>query len=87
MEELIFVLFLIKDRFFISIVVMCCVLRYMWQKNDTDISVIRKPEIDCFLATALCPELRNAGYLTEMRLEMVTVRGVHLASMFIQVKF
>ena len=96
---------------------MCCVLSYMWQQNGED-SILRKPELDAFLATgnisttnifiigyfkdfcffvklirslisfltiALCPELRDAAYLTEMRLEMVTVRGVHLATMFIQV--
>ena len=87
-------------------VVMCCVLCYMWQQNGED-SILRKPELDAFLATgnistyykyfyhrifkdfcffvklirslisfltiALCPELRDAAYLTEMRLEMVTV--------------
>ena len=89
---------------------MCCVLSYMWQQNGED-SILRKPELDAFLATgnistnifiigyfvnlirslisfltiALCPELRDAAYLTEMRLEMVTVRGVHLATMFMQV--
>ena len=66
-------------------VVMCCVLCYMWQQNGED-SILRKPELDAFLATALCPELRDAAYVTEMRLEMVTVRGVHLATMFMQVK-
>ena len=64
---------------------MCCVLRYMWQQSNGDDCVLRKPELDAFLATALSPELRNPGYLAEMRLEMVTVRGVHLATMFVQV--
>ena len=70
---------------FYPLVVMCCVLRYMWQQNGAEVAVLRKPELDAFLATALCPELRNAAFLTEMRLEMVTVRGVHLATMFMQV--
>ena len=29
---------------------MCCVLSYMWQQNGDD-SILRKPELDAFLAT------------------------------------
>ena len=29
---------------------MCCVLSYMWQQNGED-SILRKPELDAFLAT------------------------------------
>ena len=58
--------------------------RYMLVNGKNE-CVLRKPELDAFLATAMSPELRDVGFLAEMRLEMVTVRGVHLASLFMQV--
>ena len=59
--------------------------RYMLVKGHGESPVLRKPELDAFLATAMSPELRNVTYLAEMRLEMVTIRGVHLAAIFMQV--
>jgi len=64
--------------------IMACVLRYMLVKGHGEAPVLRKPELDAFLATAMSPELRNVTYLAEMRLEMVTIRGVHLAAIFMQ---
>jgi len=64
--------------------IMACVLRYMLVKGHGESPVLRKPELDAFLATAMSPELRNVTYLAEMRLEMVTIRGVHLAAIFMQ---
>jgi len=64
--------------------IMACVLRYMLVKGNGEAPVLRKPELDAFLATAMSPELRNVTYLAEMRLEMVTIRGVHLAAIFMQ---
>lgn len=52
---------------------------------DSTNQVLRKPEVDAFLATAISPELYNVDYLAGLRLEMVTIRGVHLASLFMQV--
>jgi hypothetical protein len=57
----------------------------MLVKGHGESPVLRKPELDAFLATAMSPELRNVTYLAEMRLEMVTIRGVHLAAIFMQV--
>ena len=59
----------------------------MLVKGHGEAPVLRKPELDAFLATAMSPELRNVTYLAEMRLEMVTIRGVHLAAIFMQVLF
>ena len=53
-------------------------------KGVGETPVLRKPELDAFLATAMSPELRNVAYLAEMKLEMVTIRGVHLAALFMQ---
>lgn len=67
---------------------MACVLRYMLVQGSrmaSDVPILRKPELDAFLATAVSPELRNVSYLAEMRLEMVTIRGVHLGAIFMQV--
>merc|ERR1711962_1329590 len=64
--------------------IMACVLRYMLVKGHGEAPVLRKPELDAFLATAMSPELRNVTYLAEMRLEMATIRGVHLAAIFMQ---
>ncbi len=70
------------------LLLMGCVLRYMLVtasvKSKSEGPVLRKPELDAFLATAMSPELRNVAFLAEMRLEMVTIRGVHLAALFMQ---
>ena len=60
------------------------------QGSDCDSNtnqVLRKPEVDAFLATAISPELYNVNYLAGLKLEMVTIRGVHLAALFMQVTF
>ena len=54
--------------------------------SDNNNPVLRKPEVDAFLATAFSPELYNVDYLAGMKLEMVTMRGVHLGALFMQVK-
>lgn len=66
------------------LLLMACVLKYMLVVGGS-VPVLRKPELDAFLATAMSAELRNVAYLAEMRLEMVTIRGVHLAAIFMQV--
>ena len=43
--------------------IMACVLRYMLVKGHGEAPVLRKPELDAFLATAMSPELRNVTYL------------------------
>lgn len=64
------------------VLLMACVLRYMMTASK--FPVLRKPELDAFLATAFSPELADVNYLADMKLEMVTIRGVQLATLFMQ---
>ena len=54
------------------------VLRYIMAHNN----ILRKPELDAFLVTAFSPELGDAEYLAKMKLDLVSPRGVMLASLF-----
>ena len=54
------------------------VLRYIMAHNN----ILRKPELDAFLVTAFSPELGDAEYLAKMKLDLVSPRGVVLASLF-----
>ncbi|KAK7793934.1 hypothetical protein R5R35_007700 [Gryllus longicercus] len=64
------------------LLVMATVLRYMISFPDK--KILRKPELDAFIAQAFSPELMNAHYLQELQLPLVTSRGVQLAAMFMQ---
>jgi hypothetical protein len=69
--------------------IIACVLRYIMTStsnspNGTGIA-LRKPELDALLATAFSPELRNPRVMAEMKLDMVTRRGVQLSTMVMQV--
>ena len=46
---------------------------------------LRKPELDALLATAFSPELRNPRLMAEMKIDLVTRRGVQLSTMVMQV--
>lgn len=63
---------------------LACVLRYIMASPS--FPVLRKPELDAFLATAFSPEMGDPRYLSDMRLDMVTPRGVQLATLFMQVR-
>ena len=52
--------------------------------NAPSFPVIRKPELDAFLATALAPELRDQQFLDDLTLEVVTIRGIKLGTLFMQ---
>jgi hypothetical protein len=52
--------------------------------NSPSFPVIRKPELDAFLATALAPELRDQQLLDDLTLEVITLRGVKLGTLFMQ---
>ena len=52
--------------------------------NAPSFPVIRKPELDAFIATALAPELRDQQFLDDLTLEVVTLRGVKLGTLFMQ---
>ena len=47
--------------------------------------ILRKPELDALLVTAFSQELRSPKYLSELKLEVVTVRGIQIATMVMQV--
>ncbi|XP_069703261.1 constitutive coactivator of PPAR-gamma-like protein 1 homolog isoform X1 [Periplaneta americana] len=64
------------------LLVMASVLRYIM--SFTDKKILRKPELDAFIAQAFSPELMNAHYLQELQLPLVTSRGVQLAALFMQ---
>ncbi|KAJ9598878.1 hypothetical protein L9F63_026588 [Diploptera punctata] len=64
------------------LLVMATVLRYIM--SFTDKKILRKPELDAFIAQAFSPELMNAHYLQELQLPVVTSRGVQLAALFMQ---
>ena len=49
------------------------------------VAVLRKPELDALLATAFSPELRNPRLMAEMKIDLVTRRGVQLSTMVMQV--
>ncbi|XP_066992640.1 constitutive coactivator of PPAR-gamma-like protein 1 homolog [Anabrus simplex] len=63
------------------LLVMASVLRYIM---STDKKILRKPELDAFIAQAFSPELMNAHYLQELQLSLVSSRGVQLAALFMQ---
>ncbi|PSN37579.1 hypothetical protein C0J52_15967 [Blattella germanica] len=64
------------------LLVMASVLRYIM--SFTDKKILRKPELDAFIAQAFSPELMNSHYLQELQLPLVTSRGVQLAALFMQ---
>jgi hypothetical protein len=62
------------------LLLMCCVLRYIMTQK----SILRKPELDAFLVTACSPELLESENMARMKLDLVTPRGVQLATLFMQ---
>ncbi|XP_055678273.1 constitutive coactivator of PPAR-gamma-like protein 1 homolog isoform X3 [Lutzomyia longipalpis] len=62
--------------------VMACVLRYMI--TDPDRSMLTRQELDAFLATAFSHQLLNVEYTQELVLPCVHLRGVYLATLFMQ---
>lgn len=66
------------------LLIFVCILRYLMTCRR--IPLLKKPELDAFLVTALRPELGNLQYLDELVLDFVHQRAVHLATLFMQVK-
>lgn len=64
------------------LLIMCCVLRYMMSESERPI--LRKQELDVFLAQAVSPQLMNAQCTQSVQLPLVSVRGCELASLFLQ---
>ncbi|XP_025831236.1 constitutive coactivator of PPAR-gamma-like protein 1 isoform X2 [Agrilus planipennis] len=61
--------------------VMACVLRYIMSQGW---AILRRQELDAFIAAAFSPDLMNAQYLQDLTLTMVTSRGVQLAAIFME---
>uniref|UniRef100_A0A1B6BZX8 Constitutive coactivator of PPAR-gamma-like protein 1 homolog n=1 Tax=Clastoptera arizonana TaxID=38151 RepID=A0A1B6BZX8_9HEMI len=64
------------------LLIMATVLRYMMIFPDK--KVLRKPELDAFITTAIMPELMNTEHNQELQLSVVSSRGVQLATLFMQ---
>lgn len=62
--------------------VMACVLRYIITAPER--TILSRPELDAFLATAFSLQLNNVEYTQDLTLPGVNVRGVFLASLFTQ---
>ncbi|KAG7214073.1 hypothetical protein KM043_001438 [Ampulex compressa] len=62
------------------LLVMACVLRYIMSSDK--IKILRRQELDAFIAQAFSPELMNAQHLQDLQLTLVTSRGVQLATLF-----
>ncbi|CAG0899993.1 unnamed protein product [Darwinula stevensoni] len=62
------------------LLVLACVLRYIMSTSER--AILRKQELDAFIAQAFSPQLTDAHYLQDLELPVVTSRGVQLASMF-----
>lgn len=62
--------------------VLACVLRYI--VTNPDRKVLSRHELDAFLVTAFSPQLANVEYTQEMVLPGVYLRGVFLATLFMQ---
>ncbi|XP_030064365.1 constitutive coactivator of PPAR-gamma-like protein 1 [Microcaecilia unicolor] len=62
------------------LMVLCCVLRYMVQWPG--IRILRRQELDAFLAQALSPKLYEPDQLQELKIENLDPRGIQLSSLF-----
>ncbi|KAL1425871.1 hypothetical protein MTO96_018853 [Rhipicephalus appendiculatus] len=63
----------------------CAVLRFlMSQGGPGGAPVLRRQELDAFLAQAVSPQLMDAQSTQGMQLPLVAVRGAQLASLFLQ---
>jgi len=62
------------------LLLMATVLRYIMRQTE----LLRKPELDSFLITAFSPELMDADYLARSKLDLLTPRGVQLATLFME---
>ncbi|KAG4071091.1 hypothetical protein HA402_013405 [Bradysia odoriphaga] len=61
---------------------MACVLRYI--VTNPERNILSRQELDAFLAVAFSPHLINVDYTQELILPGVHLRGVFLASLFMQ---
>lgn len=64
------------------LLVLACVLRYI--VTNPDRNILSRHELDAFLVTAFSAQLGNVEYTQEMVLPGVYLRGVFLATLFMQ---
>lgn len=64
------------------LLIMACVLRYIMSIPDQ--RILRRQELDAFIAQAFAPELMDPQYLQDLTLPVVTSRGVQLSTLFMQ---
>ncbi|XP_075431038.1 constitutive coactivator of PPAR-gamma-like protein 1 isoform X2 [Ascaphus truei] len=62
------------------LMVLCCVLRYMVQWPG--IRILRRHELDAFLAQALSPKLYEPDQLQELKIDNLDPRGIQLSALF-----
>ncbi|XP_069559298.1 constitutive coactivator of PPAR-gamma-like protein 1 homolog isoform X2 [Brachyistius frenatus] len=62
------------------LLVMCCVLRFML--HWPGVRILRRNELDAFLAQALSPKLYEPDQLQELKIDNLDPRGVQLAALF-----
>jgi hypothetical protein len=60
----------------------CVVLRYLVNHAVKGKSLLTRPELDAFLATAVCPIIQNVQLTKEIKLPKVQARGLTLAGLF-----
>ncbi|XP_041837402.1 constitutive coactivator of PPAR-gamma-like protein 1 homolog isoform X2 [Melanotaenia boesemani] len=62
------------------LLVLCCVLRFML--HWPGVRILRRSELDAFLAQALSPKLYEPDQLQELKIDNLDLRGVQLAALF-----
>ncbi|XP_034023251.1 constitutive coactivator of PPAR-gamma-like protein 1 homolog [Thalassophryne amazonica] len=62
------------------LLVLCCVLRFML--HWPGVRILRRSELDAFLAQALSPKLYEPDQLQELKIDSLDPRGVQLAALF-----
>ncbi|XP_070557996.1 LOW QUALITY PROTEIN: constitutive coactivator of PPAR-gamma-like protein 1 homolog [Ptychodera flava] len=62
-------------------IILCCVLRYMLQSKYP---VLRRHELDAFLAQSVSPMLHDPNALQELQIPHISVRGIQLAALFMR---
>lgn len=61
--------------------IMCCILRYLMQFHTP---LLRRHEVDAFLAMAVSPLLRNTYLIQDVETPNLTQRGLLIASLFMR---
>ena len=76
-------LLLDKEKIPRQYLVLCVVLRYIMEYGkETGKPLLSKAELEAFLATAICPMMRNVRVTKEMQLRKINKRGLALGEGF-----